>query len=666
MLEFLGRTVDTQLDDPFCFLEDGRPFVIGRSQAKNDSCDLRIRGPEISSEHCEVLYERGTWWARDRDSTNGTWVDRVRLGLEPVRLVDESEVVIGGVRLRFRRPEGVGESLVRELCEDPTTGLPNDCVLAQACSRAARRDPPAHLALFAPADSQREGGARDLGMFFAALRHVAAPTTPPFTFVGHTERHGATIGVLFRRVEHAQAVELAGAWLALLAERPPFASANCALVSLRGPNDRPLRRAREKLVACELAGNGVLSAQDLDLEWCRDDVARLRRAIDGRSHRWFAVGVRTGGGGAVAQEDERIRGSLARAAMRLPSGSKASIAWQARSSLWFVAVDADRDAFTRLLSEVSGVRFAHAESPGPDWIDARTAELVAGLPVDVSRMSTPLVQLLAAGATGTADRLLQGARRFEAALRLLAVIATAKLANDFTEAGGNQSSSQAFDAALDKLIVSRGRSEGAGSYLALLTGLMQSLPAASTITPIADLLRGDWRKRASAACGERNQAIHLGHLDLAALVPKMEQALQGLAHSLVSPEFQLADVASVWPRRNGGGRLDFVRLVGAIAHPTETIDRTDFTDPGVWLIVPGGSWIRLFPWVLRRACHECGVHDIFVASPLTAGANRPIRYRSMHGHEFQERVADDDATLEFRTLLHALEMRAPTSEPTTG
>jgi hypothetical protein len=78
-------------------LRSGRRFRIGRLP----SCDLVIRQPTVSRTHA-VIYERhGAWYVADEGSTNGTFVNRLRID-RAVRLVEADEIRLGtAVLLRF-------------------------------------------------------------------------------------------------------------------------------------------------------------------------------------------------------------------------------------------------------------------------------------------------------------------------------------------------------------------------------------------------------------------------------------------------------------------------------------------------------------------------------------------------------------------------------------
>jgi hypothetical protein len=664
LLELRGR-VDTLVDDPFFFLDAGRPLVVGRSSSAADPYDLRVRDHEVSRTHCELYFERGAWWVRDLSSTNGTRVDGVVVRDQPARLTDECTVSLGSTRLSFRRAEGDGEALVRSLCENRDTSLPSFRPLVQACSRASRRDTPAHLALFAPRNSQysHASGLEEIVGFLNALRTVAEATTPESAFVGHVDANPQSIAILFRRTPLDAVRALLKAWHEKLLAAYPHFRANCALVSLRGALDHPLHRAREKLVACELAGDGALNDEDVDVEWCKEDIQRIRRSADSRTHRWYGVGSFQSSASASADDQSRTRRDVARAVMALPSGARVSVAWQSRAGLFFLAVDAERADFARLLSMIRGLSFIQAEQPESAWIDARVAELEARRLVDVDRMPTPLVLLLGSGGTASAARFLEAARRLEAALRFVAAVWSAKLAQDFNVAEP-KGRGEAFYEALEALTQSRTRTEGAATYLTLLQNLARSGSGSGALDPLRQLVGGPWFKRALGACMRRNDVAHRG-AGLDETVHQLERALRDLAQALVSPGFQVVDVVDAIRLRNPvGGTFDIERLVGPVPQ-AERVERTEFTDRGVSLIDGEASWISLTPWVTRRRCPHCGFEDVFVVSPLVAHHDRPLRYHgTVHSHDFD--AEHDAATVPLQTLLLAAGNHAALTRTVTG
>lgn len=72
--------------------------VLGR----DPGCDVLLHDGKASRFHAELLEdESGTWFLRDRGSSNGTARNGVRVGRMPERLADRDEIRIGDTLLRF-------------------------------------------------------------------------------------------------------------------------------------------------------------------------------------------------------------------------------------------------------------------------------------------------------------------------------------------------------------------------------------------------------------------------------------------------------------------------------------------------------------------------------------------------------------------------------------
>jgi two-component system, NtrC family, response regulator HydG len=80
-----------------CNLEPDQVASLGRNR-KNT---LVLHDRHASRWHAEIMREEGRWVLRDRDTMNGTLVNRNRVR-EPVTLVDGDEIRIGDTRLRFQ------------------------------------------------------------------------------------------------------------------------------------------------------------------------------------------------------------------------------------------------------------------------------------------------------------------------------------------------------------------------------------------------------------------------------------------------------------------------------------------------------------------------------------------------------------------------------------
>ncbi|OJW22180.1 MAG: hypothetical protein BGO49_19315 [Planctomycetales bacterium 71-10] len=69
------------------------------SVGRHDDCVIRIRSSQVSRRHCEIFEADGRLMVRDLGSSNGTYVNGLRvLGQQPLKVGDV--ISIGGVALR--------------------------------------------------------------------------------------------------------------------------------------------------------------------------------------------------------------------------------------------------------------------------------------------------------------------------------------------------------------------------------------------------------------------------------------------------------------------------------------------------------------------------------------------------------------------------------------
>jgi pSer/pThr/pTyr-binding forkhead associated (FHA) protein len=71
--------------------------VVGRHW----DCDARLDSPRVSRWHCCMTEVDGEVWVRDLGSTNGTWIDGMRISLGRMRVGD----VLAIANLHFRVEE---------------------------------------------------------------------------------------------------------------------------------------------------------------------------------------------------------------------------------------------------------------------------------------------------------------------------------------------------------------------------------------------------------------------------------------------------------------------------------------------------------------------------------------------------------------------------------
>lgn len=81
--------------------ELGPRTLVGR----HPGCQVQLLDTLVSKEHCEIFVHENAYWIRDLSTTNGTWVNGVRL-LAERRLSHLDEISAARVRLLFLDPEG--------------------------------------------------------------------------------------------------------------------------------------------------------------------------------------------------------------------------------------------------------------------------------------------------------------------------------------------------------------------------------------------------------------------------------------------------------------------------------------------------------------------------------------------------------------------------------
>src|SRR6516225_7930316 len=84
-----------------CHLDPDQVASLGR----NHKNTIVLQDRHASRWHAEIVREEGRWILRDRDTMNGTLVNRARVR-EPVALADGDEIRIGDTRLCFQLDPG--------------------------------------------------------------------------------------------------------------------------------------------------------------------------------------------------------------------------------------------------------------------------------------------------------------------------------------------------------------------------------------------------------------------------------------------------------------------------------------------------------------------------------------------------------------------------------
>lgn len=68
----------------------GTEVLIGRSQ----ECDFILEDATVSSRHARLFYQLNQWWFEDHKSTNGSYLDGIRVE-EPIVVKDNDEIYCG-------------------------------------------------------------------------------------------------------------------------------------------------------------------------------------------------------------------------------------------------------------------------------------------------------------------------------------------------------------------------------------------------------------------------------------------------------------------------------------------------------------------------------------------------------------------------------------------
>jgi pSer/pThr/pTyr-binding forkhead associated (FHA) protein len=119
---FLGELQPLGGGDPIPLLK--KHLIIGR----REPADIVLRFPNVSSRHCELFVDQGTWVVKDLGSSNGTKINGVRITEQAIRPGDTLaiakhayEVMFDPVSLggssegdrRFQEPDLFSRSLLQ-------------------------------------------------------------------------------------------------------------------------------------------------------------------------------------------------------------------------------------------------------------------------------------------------------------------------------------------------------------------------------------------------------------------------------------------------------------------------------------------------------------------------------------------------------------------------
>jgi adenylate cyclase len=87
-------------------------LTIGR----RESCDICLRLPNVSGQHCELSYRDGFWWVRDLGSTNGVKVNGMRVPKKLLQPGDTLTIAKRQYTIEYTPPQG--KRAMEEMAED--------------------------------------------------------------------------------------------------------------------------------------------------------------------------------------------------------------------------------------------------------------------------------------------------------------------------------------------------------------------------------------------------------------------------------------------------------------------------------------------------------------------------------------------------------------------
>ncbi|MBM3996462.1 MAG: FHA domain-containing protein [Planctomycetes bacterium] len=112
------------------------PLVIGR----RESCDICLQFPNVSGQHCELIYKEGLWVVHDLNSTNGVTVNEHRLDKGASKVLHHGDCVGIAARLFTIEYHETGRAAdVDESGDDMATALSIPLL-----EKAALAHPPRH------------------------------------------------------------------------------------------------------------------------------------------------------------------------------------------------------------------------------------------------------------------------------------------------------------------------------------------------------------------------------------------------------------------------------------------------------------------------------------------------------------------------------------------
>lgn len=81
---------------------DSLPLGVEKLLGRGEASDIMIRDSFASNRHALIFFKEGQYWLEDLDSTNGTFLNEVKID-QPVVLSEGDIIKIGGIIFQFVR-----------------------------------------------------------------------------------------------------------------------------------------------------------------------------------------------------------------------------------------------------------------------------------------------------------------------------------------------------------------------------------------------------------------------------------------------------------------------------------------------------------------------------------------------------------------------------------
>jgi len=215
-------------------LEAGRVYVLARDKAntlgrEEDECTITFEDARLSRLHARVISVNGEWMLTDQGSTNGTFVNDVRIEKHS-QLSDGDRVVLGGsVSLRFALVTAEERDALMRVYEaavrDGLTGVLNRKALDQRLlaelAFAVRHDTPLSLVLLDVDHFKKVNDTYGHPAGDAVLREVAARLTRALRIEDVFGRYGGEeFLIVAREITLEQGAQLAERMRVLIDSSP--------------------------------------------------------------------------------------------------------------------------------------------------------------------------------------------------------------------------------------------------------------------------------------------------------------------------------------------------------------------------------------------------------------------------------------------------------------